>query len=392
MGSPATHVAAVRVEGSSVRTDERVDAALASGDGATLVLLAQQGVDLNDIAVATDGGPRTPLEQVLYLADADLLGVVLSLPGVSATQSLPEHGFWAWAQDAPLPIIQAFLEQTGLDPGHADADGRTLLHEAAAGSGDPSVIDWLLDRVDVDQTAADGTTAFFHAAIQRHLDAAAVLRRHGASPDATSNVTGWTALVTAIVSGRTDVVRWLLEIDGLDVNHADATGAAALHHAARLGSVAAVEALMSYPGADWIAQDHLGRTPLMDAARHGNARVVEALLRSADAGVNMVDVDRRTALHHGVVASSPEVVQLLLDRPDINLAIRQGPDGMTALELARISGDDRLASMIQVAQERIGPQSDSPTNEPPPRPPTEELGDPHEFPGIADPPLTDGGM
>jgi ankyrin repeat protein len=164
-----------------------------------------------------------------------------------------------------------------------------------------------------------------------------------------------------------------------------------LHHAARRGAVSDIEALMAQPGIDWRSQDTLGRTPLMDAARLGKAQVAEMLLGPDDAGINMVDVDRRTALHHGVMASSHDIVRLLVERPDINLAIRQRPSGSTALELARSSGDGEIAALLQAAQERAGAQDDSPTNDPPPRPPAPELGDPHQYPSIADPPPDSGG-
>jgi ankyrin repeat protein len=374
-----------------MRTDSRVDAALASRDGTALEALAREGVDLNEIVVATDTGPRTPLEQALHLADRELVGLVLSIPGVSAARSLPEHGYWSWAQHAPLEVVREFLERSGVQPGQQDVDGRTLLHEVAAGDGDVRVVRWLLDRVDADQAAADGTTAFFHAAVHGHLEAAAALHRGGANPNAASSHAGWTALITAVAAGLDDVVRWLLDIDGLDVNRADHGGATALHHAARRGDVGDVEALMAHVGTDWLSQDALGRTPLMDAARLGNAEVVDALLGPNDAGINMVDVDRRTALHHGVVASSLDVVRLLVERPDINLAIRQDQSNSTALELALASGDEEIAALLQAARERAGAQDDRPTNDPPLRPPAPELGDPHQYPGIADPPPDYGG-
>lgn len=374
-----------------MRTDDRVDAALAGHDIPALTALAQAGVDLNDVALSTDAGPRTLLDQVLRLGDPDLAGAVLALPGVSPARSLPRFGYWAWAADAPLPVVQTFIEHARVDPAEGDADGRTLLLEVAAGGADLAVITWLLGRLgagEADRAAADGTTPFFHAAVRGHLGAAAALHRAGANPNVANRLTGWTALVTAVASGLDEVVRWLLALPGLDVNRADAEGATALHVAARLGAAVGVEALMAHPRADLTAQDALGRTPLMDAARHANVEVAGMLLGPADAGVNLVDADRRTALHHAVAASAPGVARLLLDRPDINLAITDRPGGLTALELARAAGDDRLAGMIEEAARHAGTHEDRPANQPPPRPPAEDLDDLPESPGIADPPLT----
>ncbi|MEV4055987.1 ankyrin repeat domain-containing protein [Amycolatopsis sp. NPDC049688] len=262
-----------------MHTDERISRALAARDGAAIAGLAEQGVDLGDIAVDTVAGARTVLDEVLRLGDVELLRAVLAAPGVSPARALPDPGYWEWAQDAPLPVIREFLAAPGTDLGHADADGHTILHEVAAGRADPEVIGWLAARMPPDPAAENGTTPFFHAAVRGRLEAASVLLRAGADPDAVNRDTGWTALTAAVVAGRDDIVRGLLAFDGVDVNRADAEGATALHHAARLGFVSTVEILVAHPGIDTSLVDGLGRTAVMDAALRGHADVVEVLRR-----------------------------------------------------------------------------------------------------------------
>lgn len=362
-----------------------VERALAGRDASALAALVDEGADLNEFMVPTDERSRTPLDYVLRLNDPAFLDAVLSLPGVSPARSLPKHGYWAWAQRAPLSVIQTFLDRTGIDPAHRDADGRNLLIEVASGDASREVIDWLLDQMAVDHVASDGTTAFFHTVVHGHLEAAAALLGAGANPNAASRYTGWTALVTSVTMGLTEEFHWLLDIDAIDVNRADNEGATALHHAARLGAIPAVESLVGHLHIDLTRHDRLGRTALMDAARHGHAAAVEILLRPQDAGVNLVDSDRRTALHFAVIASSLETVQRLLTRPDINLAITERPGGLTALQLAREVDHDSIAGLLHDAAQRLGPQPDTPANSPALRPPPVKLGDPLEFPAIGDP-------
>jgi hypothetical protein len=71
-----------------VTAETDVRAALAGHDLAALGKLTDKGVDLN-AAIGTDAGPRSPLEQALWLGDAGLVEGLLALPGVSAVASLP---------------------------------------------------------------------------------------------------------------------------------------------------------------------------------------------------------------------------------------------------------------------------------------------------------------
>jgi ankyrin repeat protein len=363
---------------------EAVSAALAARDVTRLHQLS--GVDLNRIVVSSAAGPRTLLDHTLREGDVQFLRDVLALPGVSSERSLPAHGYWAWAQSAPLSVIVAFAEAAGADLNARDADGLSLLHEVASGDGAMDVVAWLLDRVDADPVANDGTTPFYRAAGGGRLDVAQALYARGANPNVANRVTGWTALITSVAAGLEGVTAWLLSLDRLDVNLADLQGATALHHAARLGSTGALETLIAHPAVDCTRIDIQGRTPLMDAARHANAEAVRVLLEPEHAGVNRVDADRRTALHHAVAAGSAQAVELLLARPDVNLAIRDRLAGRTALDVALADDDEPMADRIRAAIHRVGPQGDAPDNEPSERADQPPLGDPDQFPSIADPP------
>jgi hypothetical protein len=246
----------------------RIEAAIESLDMASLAELAEEGVDLNEPLVPGDAGPRSLLDHVLGLGDATLVEAVLDLPGVSAERSLPSHARWSWAQRAPLAVVRGFVTRSGTGAGAADAGGRTLLHEVAAGDADPEVVAWLLarDDVDVDAAAEDGATAFFHAAVSGRRAAAELLHAAGADPNPVSTYTGWTPLVVAIAAGDDDTVAWLLQLGGVDVNHADLEGASPLHHAVQLGRSRAAE-LLRAAGAEDVPPrpfDPAGHEPLGD--------------------------------------------------------------------------------------------------------------------------------
>lgn len=311
---------------------EAVAAAVATRDAAGLAALVQLGSDLDALALPGPHGPRSVLEAVLATGDPTFVTEVLTVSGVSAVRALPSHGFWRWAQGASLPVVQAFLAGSGVDPGRADADGLTLLHELASGGGAPGVVTWLLERVPADPRALDGSTPLAHALGRGDLELAQEFRRRGADIDVPSAWTGWTPLITAIAGGATDVVEWLLACDELDVNRADATGATPLHHASRLGRIDVITAILERSDLNPVAQDDQGRTALIDGARHGRLDVVAALLRHPEPGVDLTDVAGRTALDHATDAGAPAVVDALRSQsahPGNPKRVWRGDEGAT---------------------------------------------------------------
>lgn len=367
--------------------EDEVGAAFERRDVEALRGLAAGGNDLNQVLLPGAGGPATVLERALRGGDPALVSGVLAVPGVSAERSLPAFGFWAWARSAPLAVVREFLDRSGVPPEHRDGAGRTVLHEVASGDADPAVVGWLLGRMAADPRAEDGTTPFFQAAVHGHRQAARLLLDAGADPNASNTHTGWTALIAAVAAGEERLAGWLVTVPGLDVDRTGADGGTALHRAAALGNAALVATLLA-GGAIRTAADRYGRTPLIAAARRGAADVTVHLLAGTDGtatGVNLVDVDRRTALHHAVIAGSAPVVELLLAQPQANLAITDRPDGRTALALATATGQDAIADALRATATRLGEQPDTPANDPPPRPDEPPLRDPHHAPGIPEP-------
>lgn len=106
--------------------------------------------------------------------------------------------------------------------------------------------------------------------------------------------------------------------DGTSADAEDSAGYRALHYAARNAHHHVCETLLRY-GADVNARTRCGRaTALHRAATRGRADVVRLLLRHG-ADANLKDGDGNAALHRALVASAPNVCELLIPRTDLTL-------------------------------------------------------------------------
>ena len=119
-------------------------------------------------------------------------------------------------------------------------------------------------------------------------------------------------LVWAAYYGNVNVVRMLLAVDGIDVNHADRDGRTALLMASRSGYVDVVQALLDVEGIDVNKADRRGYTALMAASRWGHVNVVRMLLAVDGIEVNKRDGIGYTALRHAKRHSKRDVVRELL--------------------------------------------------------------------------------
>jgi len=149
----------------------------------------------------------------------------------------------------------------------------------AVKSGNKAAVQTLLQqRVDVNVTEPDGTTALHWAARTEDSQIVDLLIRAGARVK-TANRYGATALYLASQNGNASVVEALLKA-GADPNTALPDGETALMTAARTGKVDAVKSLLMH-GANANAKEPVrGQTPLMWAAAEGNADVIRLLVAS----------------------------------------------------------------------------------------------------------------
>jgi ankyrin repeat protein len=221
--------------------------------------------------------------------------------------------------------------------------GDLRLIDAVKGNDATAVRMLIAERVDVDATEADGSTALHWAAQRDNLEIARLLLAAGADARAANryNVTplflaatngnaalierllsagadarstsqeGETALMTASLTGKADAIRALVTA-GADVNVAEPVkGQTALMWAASEGNSAAVDLLIEL-GANLNAKSQAGFTPLLFAVRNGHIDTVKVLL-GRGAHVNDTAPDTTSALNMAVVNAYFELAAVLLD-------------------------------------------------------------------------------
>jgi ankyrin repeat protein len=211
----------------------------------------------------------------------------------------------------------------------------------AAEAGNARAVDTLLVQgVDANASAPDGTTALHWAVHNDDLEMANAIIRAGANANA-ANRYGATPLLLACTNGNASIVRTLLEAGANP--HTFAAGETALMTAARTGSVDAVRVLLD-AGADPHIQEALrGQTALMAAAAEQHDTVVRMLLEHG-AEVHVRSTGGFTALLFAVRGGDVQSVRAVLEADaDVDDTLR---DGTSALMLAIVNGYYDLAAFL----------------------------------------------
>lgn len=156
----------------------------------------------------------------------------------------------------------------------------------AAQQGDAEAVRALLkQKVDVNASQGDGSTALHWAAHNDDVEMAKALLAAGASVKATTRIGAATPLFMACRNGSAAMIEVLIK-GGSDPNSTDEHGTTPLMMAASAGNADAVKTLIEH-GADVNAREGVhGQTALMFAAALGRASAIQVLLASgADAGI-----------------------------------------------------------------------------------------------------------
>jgi len=185
----------------------------------------------------------------------------------------------------------------------------------------------------------------FKSALERgDVDGAARLVAPGVNID-TRRSDGKTLLILAAKASDVILVRRLIAA-GADVNATTDNGGTALMFAAIRGNVKTQRALID-AGADVNAVGGFDWTALMVASVKGHVAAARQLLTSG-ADPNLRDVYGWTPLMRAVYEERDEIVQALLEQPDMELNARND-QGATALHLAAIKGNEGLARALLLA-------------------------------------------
>jgi ankyrin repeat protein len=189
------------------------------------------------------------------------------------------------------------------------------LVNAAAGQDKAAVRALLKERVDVNATRADGSTALLWAAHWNDLEMVDLLIRAGAN-----------------------------------VNAADDHGVTALARAAENADLAMAERLLKARANANLAETS-GRTPLMVAAKTGNVQLVKALLANG-ANVNASTVlDKYTPLMWAITERHDDIANVLVEgQADVHAVSAKG---FTPLMFAARTGNIPMAKTLLAAGARV---------------------------------------
>lgn len=193
-----------------------------------------------------------------------------------------------------------------------DSNGATALFMAAS-RGHEVVVERLV-AADANMPVADKIDALITAAMEGRVTVVKKLLAAGVDVNSVTKLGGgcMTALIGAVLEGKTAIVALLLEATGIKLDQADKDGRTALFHAADKGREAIVASLLA-AGADANVADARGYTPLMAAAYSGHQAVVRRLLTVTGIELDAADKEGRTAVIHAYKQHRDAIGQLLED-------------------------------------------------------------------------------
>ncbi|KAL2859985.1 ankyrin repeat domain-containing protein [Aspergillus lucknowensis] len=163
--------------------------------------------------------------------------------------------------------------------------------------------------------------------------------------------TGATALATAVIHDQVEVVRCLLEEEGMSINEPteysdeNCHGGNPLTFAALRGNEEILLLLLNHPDINVEYQDAYGRTALNNAAGCDHANIVRLLLERDCIDVNTRDNDGRTPLITAAQGGCERSVKALLDDARTDTSWRNEYNE-TALVLAALNGHKEIVAML----------------------------------------------
>lgn len=221
---------------------------------------------------------------------------------------------------------------SGADPLAKARDGRTALFVHAQRGSAQAVAALLAAGADLDAATDDGATALHVAIDQGHFEVVRHLLAAGANPEARLRAASATALGLALLSGRDEIARLLLEY--CDPNDAAVQDQPALIVATRAGRAAMLSALIAKGAAIDFVLPEVG-SALGVAAVTGSLEAVEVLL-AAGASLSASSPTGAQALHLAAYSGELSIVRRLIEA-GADLHALTGPKG-TPLRAAAAQG------------------------------------------------------
>ena len=144
--------------------------------------------------------------------------------------------------------------------------------------------------------------------------------------------------------GIVEIVTWLVEVGGCDINQADCIGSTPLVWAALNGHEWVVKILLGQESINPDKPNQCGETPLWCASRNGHEGVVKILL-GQDINPNRASGSGETPLWCAAKNGHEGVVAILLERNDID-PDKPDKDGRTPLWFAAETGHEQVVKIL----------------------------------------------
>ncbi|KAM6415311.1 2-5A-dependent ribonuclease [Rhynochetos jubatus] len=258
---------------------------------------------------------------------------VLELLEKGADVNSKAEGGWTPLQSAVQAnkedLVRLLLDK-GAHPHARKDNGGTAFTEAAI-AGNVKILELLLDRgLNINDHDDNGFTAFMEAAWYGNEEALKFLYSKGANVNLRRAVSeekaklhkgGATALMDACREGHFSVVKTLVQEMGADVNICDNKDRNALIHALKKGcdkgryeSAVSIGHFLLDLGVNVNSKDECGKTALILAVEMRSPDLVEALLEKGEIDIDDADEEGNTALMVAVEKNDHNIVKLLCER------------------------------------------------------------------------------
>jgi len=303
-----------------------IHTAASGGTVQTLQLLLERGADIN---AADDTNRITPLHTVLSEGSADAVRFLLGQNGADLAADSVTYGtvlMAAAGRDDHGESVRLILDK-GVDVNAASSynDHFTALQSAAYAGYGEAVRALLEAGADVNLTGGKAFGSPLLAAImsgsrKRRTGVTKLLLDAGAEANYAGSTNG-TALEWALSHGRQGIIELLLEKERkVDVNafsKSERLGTP-LIAAVDAGDVPSIEKLLARGADPNLSRASDTETPAQVAVRRGRLSVLEVLLRHG-ADLSYQGPLRRRVLSHAIGWKSTDLLDLLWDRPEVDI-------------------------------------------------------------------------
>jgi ankyrin repeat protein len=238
------------------------------------------------------------------------------------------------------PIAQMLLDR-GADPNASSAIGNSALIYAAE-KGNMEIMKMLIDKgADMNASGYRKETPLFMTIFANNFQATKYLLEIGANPNIKDDL-GVTPLMYAAATNQYQSADLLLFYEA-DKSVTDKDGNDPLLTSVTFQNIETSDVLLQN-GLSPDVQDIHGNTPAIVATQHANIGILELLL-DFNADVNIANNKNYTPLAYAVTFNDYSTSELLI-KHNANVNHQVSP-GKNIIELARISGNDSLMSLLK---------------------------------------------